>query len=131
MDVYGQYRTHSRALSDLRDSVDDGAIAIQMIGLTKRYGTDVLAVDDFELVVYEGEIFDFLGPNGAGKSTTIDVIMDCVRHHLGVHLFSDSTLRRRREKSTNESVFFRTDTDFTTAAPVGTSQVCDFVEESR
>ncbi|MFO8116139.1 MAG: ABC transporter ATP-binding protein [Halorubrum sp.] len=75
--------THSHALSESMESADDEAIAIQTVGLTKRYGTDVLAVEDLDLTVYEGEIFGFLGPNGAGKSTTIDVIMDYVRPSAG------------------------------------------------
>ena len=41
--------------------------AIQLEGLTKRYGEDVLAVDGLDLTVEDGEIFGFLGPNGAGK----------------------------------------------------------------
>ncbi|MFC7231374.1 ATP-binding cassette domain-containing protein [Saliphagus sp. GCM10025308] len=52
--------------------------AIELDGLTKRFG-DVLAVDDFDLTVEEGEIFGFLGPNGAGKSTTIDILLDFTR----------------------------------------------------
>jgi ABC-2 type transport system ATP-binding protein len=56
--------------------------AIQCSGLTKRFG-DVLAVDDLDLTVEEGEIFGFLGPNGAGKSTTIDLLLDFVRPTSG------------------------------------------------
>jgi len=57
--------------------------AIETSGLTKRYGSDVLAVDDLDLTVEEGEIFGFLGPNGAGKSTTIDMLLDYVRPTAG------------------------------------------------
>jgi len=57
--------------------------AIRTSGLTKRYGADVLAVDDLDLEVRVGEVFGFLGPNGAGKSTTIDVVMDYVRPTAG------------------------------------------------
>jgi ABC-2 type transport system ATP-binding protein len=56
--------------------------AIELDGLTKRFG-DVLAVDDLDLTVEEGEIFGFLGPNGAGKSTTIDILLDFVRPTAG------------------------------------------------
>jgi ABC-2 type transport system ATP-binding protein len=56
--------------------------AIELVGLTKRYG-DVVAVNDLDLEVREGEIFGFLGPNGAGKSTTIDVLLDFVRPTSG------------------------------------------------
>jgi ABC-2 type transport system ATP-binding protein len=59
------------------------SVAIRTSGLTKRYGSDILAVDDVYLTVHEGEVFGFLGPNGAGKSTTIDVIMDYVRPTAG------------------------------------------------
>jgi len=52
--------------------------AIETSSLTKRYG-DVVAVDDVDLTVEEGEVFGFLGPNGAGKTTTIDVLLDFIR----------------------------------------------------
>ncbi|GAB7094592.1 ABC transporter ATP-binding protein [Halolamina litorea] len=57
--------------------------AIEVEGLTKRYGHDVYAVDDLDLTVEAGEVFGFLGPNGAGKSTTIDVLLDYVRPTAG------------------------------------------------
>ena len=57
--------------------------AIETTGLTKRFGSDVLAVEDVDLTVEEGEIFGFLGPNGAGKSTTIDMLLDYVRPTAG------------------------------------------------
>ncbi|WP_247002487.1 ABC transporter ATP-binding protein [Halosolutus gelatinilyticus] len=57
--------------------------AIETTALTKRYGEDVLAVDDLELTVEDGEIFGFLGPNGAGKSTTINMLLDFVRPSAG------------------------------------------------
>ena len=56
--------------------------AIELDGLTKHFG-DVVAVDDLDLTVEEGEIFGFLGPNGAGKSTTIDIILDFIRPNAG------------------------------------------------
>jgi ABC-2 type transport system ATP-binding protein len=47
--------------------------AIEVEGLTKRYGAKV-AVDDVSFAVAEGEIFGLLGRNGAGKSTTVDCL---------------------------------------------------------
>lgn len=61
----------------------DADVAIHTTGLTKRYGEAVLAVENLDLSVFEGEIFGFLGPNGAGKSTTIDVLMDYARPTAG------------------------------------------------
>jgi ABC-2 type transport system ATP-binding protein len=74
----------ARVASDPEPEQHDArAVAIRTEGLTKRYGTDVLAIDGLDLTVYEGEIFGFLGPNGAGKSTMIDVLMDYVRPTAG------------------------------------------------
>ena len=56
--------------------------AIELDGLSKHFG-DIVAVDDLDLTVEEGEIFGFLGPNGAGKSTTIDIILDFIRPTSG------------------------------------------------
>lgn len=47
--------------------------------LTKRFpgpknATAVLAVDNLDLQVAEGEVFGFLGPNGAGKTTTVRML---------------------------------------------------------
>jgi ABC-2 type transport system ATP-binding protein len=42
-------------------------------GLTKRFGA-LVAVEDLDLEVREGEVFGFLGPNGAGKTTTLRLL---------------------------------------------------------
>ncbi len=57
--------------------------SIETHGLTKRFGDDVVAVDNLDLTVEPGEVFGFLGPNGAGKSTTIIMLLDFVRPTSG------------------------------------------------
>ncbi|NLA39523.1 MAG: ATP-binding cassette domain-containing protein [Methanomicrobiales archaeon] len=52
--------------------------AIEVIGLTKRFGDNV-AVNGIEFSVKEGETFGFLGPNGAGKTTTIRMLTGMTR----------------------------------------------------
>lgn len=47
--------------------------AVRIEGLTKRFG-DVVALDNINLEIEEGEIYGFLGPNGAGKSTAINIV---------------------------------------------------------
>jgi ABC-2 type transport system ATP-binding protein len=47
---------------------------IELVGLTKRYGSKV-AVDDLTVTVRPGVVTGFLGPNGAGKSTTMRLIL--------------------------------------------------------
>jgi ABC-2 type transport system ATP-binding protein len=58
------------------------ANAIQVIGISKRYGSHS-AVDDLSFDVHEGEIFSMLGPNGAGKTTTIRMILDILKPDTG------------------------------------------------
>ncbi len=50
---------------------------IQTESLSKRFG-DVLAVDQLDLDVKEGEVFGFLGPNGAGKTTTVRMLTSLI-----------------------------------------------------
>jgi ABC-2 type transport system ATP-binding protein len=52
--------------------------AIEATDVSKRYDT-VIALDQVDLSVEEGEIFGFLGPNGAGKSTFINILLSFVR----------------------------------------------------
>lgn len=50
---------------------------IQTENLTKKFG-EVLAVEDLNLNVAEGEVFGFLGPNGAGKTTTVRMLTSLI-----------------------------------------------------
>ncbi len=54
-------------------SGDDGQIAIQATGLTKRFGA-FTAVDHVSFDIQRGEIFGFLGSNGCGKTTTMKML---------------------------------------------------------
>src|SRR5690606_29663221 len=47
--------------------------AVELVGITKRFG-DVVAVDDLDLTVGDGEFFSLLGPSGCGKTTTLRMI---------------------------------------------------------
>jgi ABC-2 type transport system ATP-binding protein len=50
--------------------------------VVKRFG-DVVALDELDVEVREGEIVGYLGPNGAGKSTTIRILLDLARADSG------------------------------------------------
>ena len=47
--------------------------AIQLVRLRKNFG-DVVAVDDIDLEIAEGEFFSLLGPSGSGKTTVLRMI---------------------------------------------------------
>ncbi|MDK1011309.1 MAG: ATP-binding cassette domain-containing protein, partial [Actinomycetota bacterium] len=49
-------------------------IAVGLYGVTKRFGGDVVAVDNVDLEIREGEFFSLLGPSGCGKTTTLRMI---------------------------------------------------------
>lgn len=53
----------------------DGGYALEVAGLTKRYG-DRTVVDHLDFTVPPGRVTGFLGPNGSGKSTTMKMLLD-------------------------------------------------------
>jgi spermidine/putrescine transport system ATP-binding protein len=57
----------------------DAAVAVALQGVSKRFpgvrGADpVVAVDDVDLKIRDGEFFSLLGPSGCGKTTTLRMI---------------------------------------------------------
>ena len=57
-------------------------IIIQIKNLTKYYGKS-RGIENFDLEVYQGEIFGLLGPNGAGKTTVVRTLLDLIRKTSG------------------------------------------------
>ncbi len=47
---------------------------VRLEGITKRFGEDVVAVDDVSLEIERGSFFALLGPSGCGKTTTLRMI---------------------------------------------------------
>lgn len=60
----------------------DNDLAVEVVNLTKYYGA-VLAVDNVNFVVSQGEFFGFLGPNGAGKTTTVRIVTGIIKADEG------------------------------------------------
>jgi ABC-2 type transport system ATP-binding protein len=65
-----------------RGTATDVDAAVEVFGLSKRYGT-VEAVTNVSFSVARGEVFAFLGPNGAGKTTTIKMLCTLARPTSG------------------------------------------------
>jgi spermidine/putrescine transport system ATP-binding protein len=48
--------------------------AVELAGVTKRFGDELVAIDRIDLTVEDGEFFSLLGPSGCGKTTTLRII---------------------------------------------------------
>jgi ABC-type uncharacterized transport system ATPase subunit len=56
--------------------------AIEMKGICKAFGS-VMANEDVDLTVYNGEVHALLGENGAGKSTLVNILSGIYRQDRG------------------------------------------------
>jgi putative spermidine/putrescine transport system ATP-binding protein len=65
--------SESVAVGVCDDESRRGTPAIQLVRLRKTFG-DVVAVDDVDLEIVEGEFFSLLGPSGSGKTTVLRMI---------------------------------------------------------
>jgi len=60
--------------------------AVELQKVTKRYN-EIVAVNNVNLTINQGEIFGLLGPNGSGKSTTLKMLLGLVQPEEGsVHV---------------------------------------------
>jgi putative spermidine/putrescine transport system ATP-binding protein len=58
------------------------AASIELEGIRKTYG-EVVAVNDLDLAIADGEFFTLLGPSGSGKTTTLRIIAGFERPDRG------------------------------------------------
>jgi ABC-2 type transport system ATP-binding protein len=61
----------------------DPSLAIASAGLSMRFRSGQLAVDNIDLAVPAGSVYGFLGPNGSGKTTTIRMLLGLVHPSSG------------------------------------------------
>ncbi len=73
--------------------------AVKLIGLSKSFG-DVVAVDNVDLEISDGEFFAMLGPSGSGKTTVLRMI-------AGFELPDSGRIQLAGEDVTDQPPFLR------------------------
>lgn len=74
--------------------------------LTKRFG-DVIAVDNIDMEVDDGEFVALLGPSGCGKTTTLLMTAGIYRPSHGEIRFGDRLMNRVQPKDRNIGMVFQ------------------------
>lgn len=64
---------------------------LDVSGLTQRFG-GLVALDDLNLQVHDGELVSLIGPNGAGKTTAFDIMAGFLRPTSGLVAFDGRDL---------------------------------------
>jgi ABC-2 type transport system ATP-binding protein len=66
----------------IRPEVKAAMSMIETINLTKKYG-ELVALNNLNLTINDGDCFGFIGPNGAGKTTTIKILATLLKPTWG------------------------------------------------
>ncbi len=72
----------------------ESAAPVVLRGVSKRFGRDVVAVDDVTLEVEPGSLLTLLGPSGCGKTTTLRMIAGLERASTGTILIDGQDVTR-------------------------------------
>ena len=70
---------------------------IETINLCKEYG-DLVALNNLNLTINEGDCFGFIGPNGAGKTTTIKILATLLKPTRGQAMIDGLTVGYENRK---------------------------------
>lgn len=85
----------SKQESEPKHAPSKGDVALQLTGLTKRFGRTT-AVEDVTYTVARGSFSSIVGPNGAGKTTTLSMISGLLPPTSGsVEVLGDDVWRDR------------------------------------
>jgi general nucleoside transport system ATP-binding protein len=85
------------AKADVWDQVEPGALAVELVAVTKRF-PGVVANDGVELRVRAGTIHAIVGENGAGKSTLMNILYGIIRPDAGEIRVAGRTVNFRSAK---------------------------------
>ena len=62
---------------------------VELKNLSKTYDKKILALEDINLTIEDGQFFVLLGPSGAGKTTTLRCIAGLEKIDSGSVLFDN------------------------------------------
>jgi len=92
------HRSALHRVRDTRVAMTASDIAIEVEGLTKSFGNNIV-VRDLSMRVKRGTIYGFLGPNGSGKTTTIRMLCGLLTPDAGRGTCLGYDIRTESEKS--------------------------------
>ena len=81
--------------------------AVELVALTKRFGTDGVAVDGIDLRIAAGSYCCLLGPSGCGKSTTLRMIAGHETVSSGDILLFDRNITDRPAAARGTAMMFQ------------------------
>ncbi len=80
---------------------------LSLINVTKRFGRNVLAVNDFSLEVEDGEFLVLLGPSGCGKTTSMRMVAGLEEVTEGTILIGDRDVTDLPPRKRDVSMIFQ------------------------
>ena len=80
---------------------------VELKNLSKSYDKKILALEDINLIIEDGQFFVLLGPSGAGKTTTLRCIAGLERIDSGSVLFDNESVTEDQPASRDVSFVFQ------------------------
>ena len=80
---------------------------VELKNLTKTYDKKILALEDINLTIEDGQFFVLLGPSGAGKTTTLRCIAGLEKIDSGSVLFNNESVTEDQPASRDVSFVFQ------------------------
>src|SRR5215208_5165134 len=80
---------------------------IALEGITKVFGTDVVAVDDVSFEIHDGEFMVLVGPSGCGKSTILRILAGLEEVTAGELIIGDKQVTDLPPKDRDVAMVFQ------------------------